>query len=332
MNDPSTVGVGLILPLRVTFIAMFAMGLFGGVASAQQFEVMAMPGNIYTVNGHQMHLYCTGEGDQTVILEAGVGGYTLNWWRVQPRIAEFARVCSYDRVGYGWSSPRTSAFDANEAVANLRGLLVAGGVQPPYVMVAHSFGGVIVRAYQQQYPADVTGMVLVETVTPDMAARIPFYEDGLRLQLDALRVVAPLARWRAAQQDEFDFPVPEDVPEIVVRTYAAQVLDRTFFDAAATEAEYIVGGLTQLDLPQSIGDVPLVVIAHGIPREDQFLGAPMTRAQAAEAERVWQQLQRELVTLSPRGDLIIAEDSTHNVQFDAPGVIVDAVQAVMQPH
>lgn len=312
------------IPLMVMLIA----AIFGGAAHAQNAETMSMPGEIYTVNGHDMHLYCTGEGDKTVILEAGVGGYTLNWWRVQPRIAEFARVCSYDRLGYGWSDPLPGAFNMDDTVARLRGLLAAGNIEPPYVMVAHSFGGVIVRAYQQQHPDEVEGMVLVETVTEDMAARIPFYEDGLRLQLDALRVVAPLARWRAAQQDEFDFPVPEDVPERVVRTYAAQVLDRSFFNTSVAEAEYIVGGLLELDLPPSIGDMPLVVIAHGVPREDQFLGAPMTRAQAAEAERIWQQLQRELAALSPQGELIIAEDSTHNVQFEAPGVIVDAVKGL----
>src|SRR5437762_4837397 len=117
--------------------------------------------------GVMLNLNCVGQGTPTGILDSGLGVPAAGWDLVLPEVAKFARVCSYDRAGHGWSSagpmPRTSEQIAKE----LHALLAASGERGPYVLVAHSFGGYNVRVYTSKYPADVAGLALVDTSHED---------------------------------------------------------------------------------------------------------------------------------------------------------------------
>src|SRR5918993_4605490 len=110
------------------------------------------PSKLVDVGGYRLHLNCTGKNGPTVVLIAGAGDFSFDWGLVQTGVSRFARVCSYDRAGLAWSdpgpTPRTMLQDAYE----LRALLRAAGVKPPYVLVGHSIGGVIVRDYVAQNP------------------------------------------------------------------------------------------------------------------------------------------------------------------------------------
>ncbi len=300
------------------------------VAGVNAQESVPPPGEVYRVGGHEMHLNCTGEGDTTVILEAGVGGYSLNWFVAQPMIAEFTRVCSYDRLGYGWSSNLIGEFDLEAAAQNLHRLLSAAEVAPPYVLVAHSFGGPVSRSFQQQYPDDVTGLVLLDTVHPQMAEDISFYRPALVAQLDSLRAFATMMRFRSVFTDDPLFDPPEEIPSYISDAYNEQMLRREFFDTSEAEALYITDGLPDANLPTSVGNIPVIVVTHDIARVDGFLGAPLTREQARQAEAIWQTLQRDLATLSPQGRLVVAEGSSHAIQFDDPELIAALVKEVIE--
>lgn len=128
------------------------------------------PGKLIDIGGWKLHLSCSGQAGAsapTVILEAGAGDFSVDWSLVQPGVAHFARVCSYDRAGAGWSDlgPRPRTF--HQQVWELHTLLEKAGEQPPYVLVGHSRGGWLVRLYQARYPAEVAGMVLVEAGADD---------------------------------------------------------------------------------------------------------------------------------------------------------------------
>ena len=120
----------------------------------------------------KLNLNCTGHGSLTVILDSGSGIPAVGWIKVQPEVAEFARVCSYDRAGYGWSEsgpePRTSLQIAKE----LKVLLDAAGEKGPYLLVGHSFGGFNIRVFTGQYPKEVAGMVLVDATSEGEEERI----------------------------------------------------------------------------------------------------------------------------------------------------------------
>jgi pimeloyl-ACP methyl ester carboxylesterase len=128
------------------------------------------PGEMVDVGGYSLHLNCTGEGTPTVVMDSGLGGTVLDWELVQPEVANFARVCTYDRAGMGWSDPGAQPRTSQQIVKELHTLLGNAGVQGPYVLVGHSFGGTNVQVYASQYPDEVAGMVLVDSALEDEKA------------------------------------------------------------------------------------------------------------------------------------------------------------------
>lgn len=121
-----------------------------------------MPGQLVDVGGHWLHIHAIGEGQPTVVLEAGLGESALTWADLQPQIAKFTRVCTYDRAGQGWSDPGPQPRTYPQIVAELHTLLRNAGEEPPYLLVGHSAGGFTVRLFAQFYPEEVAGIVLVD--------------------------------------------------------------------------------------------------------------------------------------------------------------------------
>jgi pimeloyl-ACP methyl ester carboxylesterase len=125
------------------------------------------PGRLLDVGGRRLHVYEAGQGSPTVLLEAGIAATSLSWRPVQTEIAKFARVASYDRVGLGWSDANSKPLTLSGLVDDLHCLLEVAQLPPPYILVGHSFGGLIVRAYTCRAPNEVAGLVLVDAVRPE---------------------------------------------------------------------------------------------------------------------------------------------------------------------
>ncbi|MEO1287485.1 MAG: alpha/beta hydrolase [Chloroflexota bacterium] len=123
-------------------------------------------GELVTINNHKLHLNMMGERraeQPVVILESSVGANSLDWQLVQPTIAEHAQVISYDRAGNGWSEQASSPRTPQAIVTDLHDALQSAGIEPPYLMVGHRYGGLYVRKYQEHFPDDVIGLVLVDS-------------------------------------------------------------------------------------------------------------------------------------------------------------------------
>ena len=133
---------------RLLFTVLFVV-LFGVLASAAYNAIYVhhlakrypTPGNFYSVNGYRMHLYCTGSGSPTVVLEGGRGADWIYWQKVQPELAKTTRVCSYDRAGLGWSDPQPGARDAINIATQLHALLQQAGETGPLIVLGASAGG-----------------------------------------------------------------------------------------------------------------------------------------------------------------------------------------------
>lgn len=125
------------------------------------------PGQCITLpGGPNLHIYSQGpHSGPTVVFEAGIAGSCLSWSPVQPLVAEFARAVSYDRAGLGWSTgPLTPRTVAN-MVAELAALLEAAQVMPPYILVGHSFGCLLMQAFAHTHPAQAAAVMMVDPVT-----------------------------------------------------------------------------------------------------------------------------------------------------------------------
>jgi pimeloyl-ACP methyl ester carboxylesterase len=124
----------------------------------------------FTVNGQNLHVETFGASGPTVVFEAGLGNDSTTWKSVAGSIATFARVVLYDRAGLGQSVPmmkKTSAVTADEVATNLQALLSAADIRPPYILVGHSLGGLYVQMFAIKYPMQVSGVVLVDSSSPD---------------------------------------------------------------------------------------------------------------------------------------------------------------------
>ena len=110
-----------------------------------------------------------GEGTPTVVFEAGLGKGKDDWKAVFNSVAAQTRAIAYDRAGYGASEPSNESRDGRQIVQELRALLAAENLPPPYVLVGHSLGGTIVKLFARTYPDEVAGVVLVDARHADLA-------------------------------------------------------------------------------------------------------------------------------------------------------------------
>jgi len=277
-------------------------------------DLLHPPGELVDVGGHRLHLYCAGQGSPTVVLESGLGGFSLEWWQVQHRLAQTTRTCAYDRAGLGWSDLGPSPRLGSQIVEELAGLLQRAEVTPPYVLAGHSFGGYLVRHFAAAYPRQSAGIVLVDASHTDQAERIP--EVRIRRRPLAERydtVVVPVVSNPAILQRYSD-EIRETVPVLMfnnkaVRTYMSESSN---FTLSAAE-------VADMKLPE---EIHLVVISRG---RRVWPETPLGDAQ----ELAWKNMQRDLAKLTPQSTHVIAQKSGHMVHLDEPEQVVKAVLALI---
>jgi pimeloyl-ACP methyl ester carboxylesterase len=320
----------------------------GGPVRAQTTDQPPLPppGRLVDVGGWRLHLNCTGEaraGQPTIVLEAGIGDFSVEWSLVQPDVSRFARVCSYDRAGDGWSELGPHPRTFRQIVYELHTLLERAGERPPYVLVGHSYGGWLVRTYQATYPADVRGMVLVEAgadnpwrMMPDgklvrssdlaTGKTIPPVNMSTPLRVSDIPAAA-LQQMRAgfADASRHANEAPRDKLPGEAQRMRAWALGQLGHVAAGVnpfeheELATLREARSRQDSP--LGDLPLVVITRGIPE------GTGPEAKAAESEH--REDHATLARMSRSGRLVIAERSGHHVQLDEPGLVVTVIQQVV---
>ena len=298
------------------FFAVVGM-IYENIFEARDRRFNPMTGRLFDVGGFRMHLDCTGEGSPTVILESGLGDTYASWRKVQPQIAKFVRVCSYDRAGLGYSDssslPRTSKVIAGE----LHALLQAAGIAPPYILVGHSMGGFDARLYASLYRNEVAGMVLVDASHPDQENRFPpelkNMEGSWVREAEFLKYTMPFGIPRLLGLCDED-PV-QRAAECNFHTAAESVAELKSFPESA--AQTAASG--------SLGDLPLVVLSHDPDKPSSDLPADV----ATPVNDAWEKMQKELSQLSTRGTQVVAKNSSHYIQTDRPDVVIDAVRGVL---
>ncbi|HSM46133.1 MAG TPA: alpha/beta hydrolase [Acidimicrobiia bacterium] len=156
----------LLYPVFAVLLLGSVGGAYETVAEAAEANGDPIPGQLYDVGGHRLHLSCTGSGSPTVVLEPGGGGMSSDLGLVTQAVARDTRVCVYDRAGRGWSEPADTPHDATQVATDLHTLLDRGDVPGPYVLAGHSFGGLYTLTFAARYPDEIAGMVLVDSTAP----------------------------------------------------------------------------------------------------------------------------------------------------------------------
>jgi pimeloyl-ACP methyl ester carboxylesterase len=308
------------------------LAVVGGLAIGPAPRATASPvtgdfAGLVDIGGRSLYLECHGEGGPTVILEAGANGRSDVWNRdallpagertmVQPAVAAFTRVCAYDRPGTlgevnpdldpdgpdfypSRSDPVPQPRTTRELMTDLHTLLSVAEIPGPYVLAAHSAGGLVARLYASTYPDGVAGMVLIDTTNENVWH-------------DFQGVLTP-AQYRAFEASTLDnAELLEAYPE-AERLWTAPLAD-TPSVTQVREAREVA----------PIRPMPVVVLAHGIP-----FAAPVPGWPTDEMERIMLDSQRDLAQLVPDTRLVIATKSGHNIHQDQPELVVDAIAQVV---
>jgi pimeloyl-ACP methyl ester carboxylesterase len=271
------------------------------LAVAQQAPAPAPLGRLVDVDGHRVHLYCTGSGSPTVMV---VGAFSVDWALVQPQIAKLTRICTYDVAGTAWSDagPNSTCPDRTEEI---HGLLKNAGITGPFVFVGLSVGGLVVRFYASEYPDEVAGMVIVDhafspkpKVTPKISSK-----DG-----DSPPVLIEMAPIILTVEDISDFNrLPPAVRDL--HRWAAARVPGVDHAKTADDCESRLGA-TGGDHP--LGSLPLAVISTG------------------NTTPGYEELQAKLVALSRNSRQVFA-DSFHAVEIDQPDVVAAAIRDIVEP-
>jgi pimeloyl-ACP methyl ester carboxylesterase len=279
--------------LAIGAIALLCVSC-GGNAAVKSRAVPFNPGRQYDIHGGYLYLLCAGFGSPTVVLEAGYGDGHSAWDQVQSAIARTTRVCSYDRSGLGLSELAPKRASLRAKVDDLDALLAAARIAAPYVLVGHSYGGMIVHEFAAEHRSDVAGVVLIDSSHPDQDKRLihalPPTRAGESSELRDLR--AAFAARRGPNPEGIDWY--EDAKEA---------------RAAGT-----------------LADVPLMVITAG---EHDWI--PVLPSIDRLLDRAWLSLQDDLAHLSTDSVHVVAVDSPHYVMSNLgqPELVIHAIRAVV---
>jgi pimeloyl-ACP methyl ester carboxylesterase len=311
-------------------IFLFVAGLifssaYQALATSADLKTYPAPGKLIEVRGHRLHIYCMGKGEPTVIMEAGMTGWSTDWVLVQPEVAKVTRVCSYDRAGYGWSDTGPQQRDSQQVATELHTLLTKTGIQGKIILVGHSLGGLFAQYYARTYPQQVAGLVLVDSVHPEQSLRMEEsdrerYEGNLQTLTLLSQILAPTGLLRLAHQSETVIAdkLPGEYQSMVrsvgYQSKAYRALHAEMASFQQSQAEVRDAG----PLP----DLPLVVISSAIVRDfpPGFSGDSM--------KRVWDDLQRDL-SESATLPHVVAQNSGHYVHMDQPELVIQSVLKIV---
>ncbi len=306
-------------------VALAGAALLGAAAAVQQALTLRdrrrypAPGTVVEVDGRRMHLQVSGadSGGPTVVLEAGMGSFSPNWHWVQQELAGTVRSVAYDRAGLGWSESTSRARDAGTIADDLRRMLSAADLEPPYVLAGHSFGGLPVRAFADRYPELTAGLALVDASHPDQWARWPVpYAD--RMLAGSQRVFAILGWFGFLRALNLAAGISDGLPARQIAELRAGSALPEFAAAEAAQTRAWAISREQLRAAGPLRDLPLVVLAVS----EQPVGGELLS-----------ELQLELAQLTENAEFRIVQGAGHESlisQREHALVVAAAIRSVVQ--
>jgi pimeloyl-ACP methyl ester carboxylesterase len=254
------------------------------------------------IGTHRLHIYCTGQGSPTVVMDTGFGDAADKLHPIQARIAQETRICVYDRAGYGLSEPGPLPRHGRQVAGELKLLLEKASIPGPYLLVGHSLGGLNVQVFANQYPKLVAGMVLIEPPPLPFILGQQFPDLYQRAKQEAPNMLAMAEQARKA----------------------SKLQEASFFETLASEHGMMLSETArQLAAVESFGNMPLIVMGAGQPQ-------PAFGDQAQAFQQFWIEQSQALARKSTRGAFVLVQESGHYIYLDAPDSVLEAIRQVIK--
>jgi pimeloyl-ACP methyl ester carboxylesterase len=310
----TTRGIRWLVYPAISLVTAAALG--GGLATVTSatddtFDTSSsMPGALYDVGGHRLHLTCTGTGSPTVVLENGLNEISPLWDSVSTQVSRTTRVCAYDRAGQGWSDDPAHPQDGREVAVDLHTLLARAGEHGPYVLAGHSSGGTLAMAYAARYPTQVAGLVLLDSSSAHQYTDQPDFAGPFATMRRVLPLFPALARVSATRL------MPAASSTALSSEAAAQVQAFATSPRGARnmrdEQAQLRHVFTQAQALSTFGSKPLAVV---------------TARENADGTRGWAAAQDRMAELSINSTHWTA-DTTHVGLLDDATGSTDSVRAI----
>jgi pimeloyl-ACP methyl ester carboxylesterase len=326
-------------------VGVLAAVLVGGVvyqAIGEALDRQKFPplGRLIEAVGRHWHIVDSGSGATAVVFESGLAASCLNWTRVREEVALFARACAYDRVSLGWSDSARPPRVASTLVAELHAVLAAAQIAPPYILVGHSFGGMLMGMFAANHPEEVAGLVLIDPLPASewlkpSEAQTHMLERGVRLA----RRGAWLARFGIVRFALKLFTggarrIPQAVARITSSGSGESLISRLVGEVGKMPREVWPMVTAHWCLPKSFEG--LAAALEALPQSSAeaanlLLPAsiPLTILSAANSTPVQRAEREALAKRSARGRHLVVAKSGHWIHLDDPALVVDAIRDLM---
>jgi pimeloyl-ACP methyl ester carboxylesterase len=296
-------------------------------------------GKLVDLGGHKLHVYCTGHGSPTGVVETGLGDFSFDWALVQTRVSRFTRICTYDRAGYAWSDPGPKPRTFSQINLELRDALQKLGEKGPYVLVGHSYGGPVMRNFAAVYPGDVAGLVLVDSAHEGLRVGVGG-KNTIRLGVNVPLRDIPAPRENLLPSDKPQLPPSDQLPppQPLEGLYEAlPAADRSRHLWAQNLAEIEDAENSQREWSDqtfarwladpssaSLGNLRLIVLTRLKGGYTEDLDVP-----AAQMEQERKNGQEKLVRLSTNSEQVFI-NAGHNMELEAPDDVASAIRGMVE--
>jgi pimeloyl-ACP methyl ester carboxylesterase len=326
--------------LLIIALALLSLGLiYQLIGTLRDARRHPPPGQRIDVNGTRLHLRTMGSGSPVVILESGITASSLSWSGLQPTLAQYTTVCSYDRAGLAWSDSSDTPPTPNALARQLHELLSRAGLRGPFVLVGHSFGGLVVRAFAAQFPAETAGLLLLdalhhrEWLEPSARQKRMLRGGVLFSRIGVVLASVGIVRLCLALLSRGS----RKAPRAVLHSFgkgATAVVERVLGEVTKLPAEVLPAIRAHWSRPKSFATLARYLAA--LPRSStEFVevnALPAVPLIILSAECTGEQLasQKELASLCAGGKHHLIPGCGHWVHLDKPEAVVETVREILE--
>lgn len=314
--------------LTLGFLSIFVFIVIVGFIYEQISRLVANnkyspQGEFANVGNHKLHYIKSGMEAPTVIFDSGLGEGVFSWFKVQNKISKHVSTISYDRAGISWSERGNTPKSSKQISSDLHRLLIKSKAQKPYVIVAHSLSGLTLRSFISEHSEDIMGIIFVDVSHPDQFNRFPKEAASLLDKTPAWLTnfannigVIRLFFNHSYPNTEIDNPINVRAKALRSKSMSAAVEEWRSFKSIANESSKIT----------TFGNTPLIIITGSSPQRHKYLNNKRLEEQF---DKIWSELQKDLLKLSNNSKHVLAAKSGHMIQMEQPEIIIESIEQMI---
>ncbi len=271
------------------------------------------PGELVDLGGYNLHFNVQGDSKTTMVIEGGTGSWSLQWLDFQKEVSKQFKVVTYDRAGYGWSDGSPYSRTASNIVEELNSGLEKLGINSSIILIGHSYGGMILRAFAKKFPEKVKALILVDSASEYQFDHLPpMISAILEAGKEQFKKTGAMARMGHLKADHI--PIDSTINSEYWQAYRHNSAKPSYYDAMYNEMDLLPVTYEQCEIEKPI-DIPLLVISAG----DSFEAfSKIPNLPKEESNKVWATLQKKLLNISTKSQHHIIAKGSHDLLLTVP--------------